>query len=409
MGPGADRRYDVTVVGGGLIGLATAYRLLEAKPGLRLAVLEKEFELARHQSGHNSGVIHAGLYYTPGSLKARLCREGMEALKRFADGRGIPYELCGKLVVALDESELTALAELTRRGLANGLRGLQKVDAKAIHELEPHATGIGALHVPETGIIDFRRVALAYADEVRAAGGEILLGSRVIGLARSRNGGRSVTLERGGPIHAENVIACAGLHSDRVATLTGSASAAYRIVPFRGDYYTLAPEARSLVRGLIYPVPNPSFPFLGVHFTRRIDGAVWAGPNAVPAFAREGYRRWDVNLRDLRSSIGFPGFRRLAREYARTGAAEMWRDYVKWAFVRELQRYVPKVRSRDLRFGPTGVRAQCMSADGKLVEDFLLEEANGVLHVLNAPSPGATASLAIGRMLAEKATAAFGL
>jgi L-2-hydroxyglutarate oxidase LhgO len=409
MRPGADRRYDVTVVGGGLIGLATAYRLLEARPGLRLAVLEKEPELARHQSGHNSGVIHAGLYYTPGSLKARLCREGMEAVKRFADERGIPYELCGKLVIALDESELAPLAELKRRGLENGLRGLREVDAGAIRELEPHATGIQGLHVPETGIIDFRRVALAYADEVRAAGGEILLGSRVIGLARSRNGGRSVTLERGEPIHAENVIACAGLHSDRVATLTGSASPAYRIVPFRGDYYTLAPAARSLVRGLIYPVANPSFPFLGVHFTRRIDGVVWAGPNAVPAFAREGYRRRDVNLRDLRSSIGFPGFRRLAREYARTGAAEMWRDYVKWAFVRELRRYVPKVRSRDLRFGPTGVRAQCMSADGKLVEDFLLEEADGVLHVLNAPSPGATASLAIGRMLAEKATAAFGL
>jgi (S)-2-hydroxyglutarate dehydrogenase len=407
--PGADRRYDVTVVGGGLIGLATAYRLLEAKPGLRLAVLEKEPELARHQSGHNSGVIHAGLYYTPGSLKARLCREGMEAVKRFADEREIPYELCGKLVVALDENELAPLAELKRRGIANGLRGLQEVDAKAIRELEPHATGIRGLHVPETGIIDFRRVALAYADEVRAGGGEILLGSRVIGLEPSRNGGRSATLERGGPIHAENVIACAGLHSDRVATLTGSASPAYRIAPFRGDYYTLAPAARSHVRGLIYPVLNPSFPFLGVHFTRRIDGVVWAGPNAVPAFAREGYLRRDVNLRDLRSSIGFPGFRRLAREYARTGAAEMWRDYVKWAFVRELQRYVPKVRSRDLRFGPTGVRAQCMSADGKLIEDFLLEEADGVLHVLNAPSPGATASLAIGRMLAEKATAAFGL
>jgi (S)-2-hydroxyglutarate dehydrogenase len=409
MRPGAARRYDITVVGGGLIGLATAYRLLEAKPGLRLAVVEKEPELARHQSGHNSGVIHAGLYYTPGSLKARLCREGMEALKQFADERGIPYELCGKLVVALDESELAPLAELKRRGFANGLRGLREVDADAIRELEPHAAGIRALHVPETGIIDFRRVAAAYADEVQGAGGEILVGSRVIGLERGRNGGRRVTLERGDPIHAENVVACAGLQSDRVATLTGSASPAYRIVPFRGDYYTLAPAARSLVRGLIYPVPDPSFPFLGVHFTRRIDGAVWAGPNAVPAFAREGYRRRDVNLRDLRSSIGFPGFRRLAREYARTGAAEMWRDYVKWAFVRELQRYVPKVRSRDLRFGPTGVRAQCMSSDGKLVEDFLLEEADGVLHVLNAPSPGATASLAIGRMLADKATGTFGL
>lgn len=401
-------RYDVAVVGGGLIGLATAYRLLEAHPGLRLAVLEKEPVLARHQSGRNSGVIHAGLYYVPGSLKAQLCREGMDALKRFADERGIPYKLCGKLVVALDESELPRLAELKRRGVENGLRGITDVDAAGIRELEPNAAGIQAIHVPETGIIDYRRVAFAYADEVRRRGGEILLDSRVVALER-RNGGRQLVRERGGPVEAENVVACAGLHSDRVASLTGSDRPAYRIVPFRGDYYTLVPEARSLVNGLLYPVPDPSFPFLGVHFTKRIDGAVWAGPNAVPAFAREGYTRWKLNPRDLAGTVGFPGFRRLAREYLRTGAAEMWRDFVKPAFVRELQRYVPRVRSRHLRFGPSGVRAQCMSADGKLVEDFLLEEADGVLHVLNAPSPGATASLAIGRMLAEKAAYSFSL
>lgn len=408
MRPGMGGRYDVAVVGGGLIGLATAYRLLETHPGLRLAVLEKETELARHQSGRNSGVIHAGLYYVPGSLKAQLCREGMEALKQFADNHAIPYQLCGKLVVALDEGELPRLEELKRRGLENGLRGLADVDADAIRELEPHAAGIRALHVPETGIIDYRRVALAYADEVRARGGDILLGSRIVGLDRL-NGGRRVVLERGDPLHAENVVACAGLHSDRLATLTGSDRPTYRIVPFRGDYYTVLHHARSLVNGLIYPVPDPSFPFLGVHFTRRIDGEVWAGPNAVPAFAREGYGRWHLNPRDLASTVGFPGFRRLAREYARTGAAEVWRDFVKWAFVRELRRYVPKIRSRDLRFGPSGVRAQCMSADGKLVEDFLLEETDGVLHVLNAPSPGATASLAIGRMLAEKAAGSFAL
>jgi (S)-2-hydroxyglutarate dehydrogenase len=407
MRPGAGR-YDVAIVGGGLIGLATALRLLEAHPGLRLAVLEKEAELARHQSGHNSGVIHAGLYYVPGSLKAQLCREGMEALKAFADERRIPYRLCGKLVVALDESELPRLSELKRRGVENGLKGITEVDADTIRELEPNAAGIRALHVPETGIIDFRRVALAYADEVKAHGGQILLDSRVVALEQ-RNGSRRLVRERGAPLEAENVVACAGLHSDRVAALTGSDQPAYRIVPFRGDYYTLVPEARSLVNGLLYPVPDPSFPFLGVHFTKRIDGAVWAGPNAVPAFAREGYTRWKLSLRDLAGTVGFPGFRRLAREYARTGAAEVWRDFVKWAFVRELQRYVPGVRSRHLRFGPSGVRAQCMSADGKLVEDFLLEEADGVLHVLNAPSPGATASLAIGRMLAERATAAFSL
>jgi L-2-hydroxyglutarate oxidase len=408
MAPGMARRYDVAVIGGGLIGLATAYRLLGTKPGLRLAVLEKEPELARHQSGRNSGVIHAGLYYTPGSLKALLCREGMELLKEFADDHEIPYQLCGKLVVALNEHELPALAELKQRGLANGLRGLTEVDADGIRELEPHAAGIRALHVPETGIIDFRRIAFAYAEEVQARGGEIMLGSRVVSLDR-RADGRRLVLERGDAVDAEHVVSCAGLHSDRVAALTGSDPLAYRIIPFRGDYYTLTPQASSLVRGLIYPVPDPSFPFLGIHFTRRIDGAVWAGPNAVPAFAREGYRRRNVNLRDLASTIAFPGFRRLAREYARTGAAEMWRDFVKTAFVRELRRYVPEIRSRDLRFGPSGIRAQCMSVDGKLVDDFLLEEADGVLHVLNAPSPGATASLAIGRMLAEKAAAAFAL
>jgi L-2-hydroxyglutarate oxidase len=285
---------------------------------------------------------------------------------------------------------------------------LTEVDAGGIRELEPHAAGIRALHVPETGIIDYRRIAYAYSDEVHSRGGEILLDSRVVRLTRNGSA-RRLVVERGEPIDAEHVLACAGLHSDRVAALTGSDSLAYRIVPFRGDYYTLTPKAASLVRGLIYPVPDPAFPFLGVHFTRRIDGAVWAGPNAVPAFAREGYNRRNVNLRDLTAILGFPGFRRLARQYARTGAAEMWRDFVKPAFVRELQRYVPEIRSRDLSFGPSGVRAQCMSVDGKLVDDFLLEEADGVLHVLNAPSPGATASLAIGRMLAEKAAAAFAL
>ena len=400
--------HDVAIVGAGLLGLATAYRLLDSKPGLRIAVLDKEPELARHQSGRNSGVIHAGLYYTPGSLKARLCREGRELLTKFADERGIPYRRCGKLVVALDESELPRLEELKRRGLANGLEGLTEVGEDEIRELEPHATGISALHVPETGIIDFGRVAAANADEVKDRGGQIFLGARVVTIER-RNGGRCLTLADGRRVDAENVVACSGLQSDRVAALTGSDLVDYRIVPFRGDYYTLKPEAASLVNGLIYPVPDPSFPFLGVHFTRRMDGAVWAGPNAVPALAREGYRRGQINVRDLASTVSFPGVRRLARRYARTGAAEVWRDLVKPAFVKELRRYVPAIRSRDLTFGPSGIRAQCLSMDGTLVDDFVLAETNGVLHVLNAPSPGATASLAIGRMLAEKASETFGL
>jgi L-2-hydroxyglutarate oxidase LhgO len=400
--------HDVAIVGAGLIGLATAYRLLDLKPGLRIAVLDKEPGLARHQSGRNSGVIHAGLYYTPGSFKARLCREGREALTTFADERGIPYRLCGKLVVALGANELPRLEELKRRGLANGLQGLTDVEAEEIRDLEPHAAGIRALHVPETGIIDFSRVADAYADEVKARGGQIFLGARVVTIER-RNSGRRLTLADGRRFDAENVVACSGLQSDRVAALTGSDPVGYRVVPFRGDYYTLKPEAASLVNGLIYPVPDPSFPFLGVHFTRRIDGAVWAGPNAVPALAREGYRRGQISLRDLASTISFPGFRRIARRYARTGTAEVWRDLVKPAFVKELRRYVPAIRSSHLTFGPSGIRAQCISADGELVDDFVLAEANGVLHVLNAPSPGATASLAIGRMLAEKASETFGL
>jgi (S)-2-hydroxyglutarate dehydrogenase len=404
----ASKRHDVAVVGGGLLGLATAYRLLERKPGLDLVVLEKEPEVARHQSGHNSGVIHAGLYYPPGSLKAQLCREGREALRRFADEREIPYEVCGKLVVALDESELGRLDELKRRGAANGIAGMRDLGPEEIRELEPHAVGLRALHVPETGIIDFTRVARAYADEVNGRGGAILVDRRIDSIVR-RNGGYELRTGRDAAVEARCVIGCAGLHSDRLAALTGADRKAHRIVPFRGDYYTLKPEARGLVRGLIYPVPDPSFPFLGVHFTRRIDGAVWAGPNAVPAFAREGYKRWHVNPRDLLGTLSFRGFRRLARVYYRTGAAEIWRDLVKRAFVADMRRYVPAVESKHVTFGPSGVRAQCLAADGKLVDDFLFEEAEGVIHVLNAPSPGATASLAIGRMIAEKAIARFDL
>jgi L-2-hydroxyglutarate oxidase LhgO len=397
---------DLVVIGGGIVGLATARQLLEAHPDLRIAIVEKEPELATHQSGHNSGVLHAGLYYAPGSLKATLCREGKAELERFAERHAIPIEHCGKLVVALDDGELPRLHALKERAIANGVPGIEEIGPERIAELEPHAAGIRALWSPSTGIVDFRRVALAMAGDLRELGVDIHLGRRVTGV---REGGQEVVVETtSGAMVARHAIACGGLHADRLAAMAGSTDAP-RIVPFRGDYYTLTADARHLARGLIYPVPDPRFPFLGVHFTRRIDGHVWAGPNAVLAFAREGYRRRDLNVRDLAGTLAYPGFRRLALRYLRTGMAEMWRDWWKPAFVRELQRYVPEIRADQLTFGPSGVRAQALAPDGSLVDDFSLGGSGRVLHVQNAPSPAATSSLAIGRMLAETATERFGL
>ena len=399
---------DVAIIGGGLVGLATALRLLESRPGLRLTVIEQESELAAHQSGHNSGVIHAGLYYPPGSLKAALCREGKADLEAFCEVHDIPFQRVGKLVVAANDEELPRLEELHRRGVANEVPGLEVIGPERIRDIEPHAVGVRAVWSPTTGIVDFRRVALAIANEVRARGGEMLTGHRVTRIELRPDA--LVLSTPAGEIVAGSVVACAGLWADRIAALTGEAGRdALRIVPFRGDYYTLAPEARTLVRGLIYPVPDPQFPFLGVHFTRRIDGEVWAGPNAVLAFARNGYRRRDLSIRDLAGTLLFPGFLRLAGRYLRTGLAEMWRDVSKRAFVRELQRYVPELRSDQLRFGPSGVRAQALRRDGTLVDDFDLAGSGRVLHVRNAPSPAATASLAIGRVLSERAIEQFQL
>jgi L-2-hydroxyglutarate oxidase len=393
-------RYDVVIVGGGIVGLATALRLGEARPGLRIAILEKEAELATHQSGHNSGVLHAGLYYAPGSLKARLCREGKAALEAFAEAHAIPFERCGKLVVALDETELERLAALRERAVANGVPGLEEVGEERIRELEPHAAGIRGLWSPETGIIDFRRVALAMADELRGQGVTILTGREVTGIDERAD--EVVVTTAGGELRTGLVVACAGLQADRVAALSGARDGP-RIVPFRGDYYTLTTDARGLVRGLIYPVPDPRFPFLGVHFTKRIDGEVWAGPNAVLAFAREGYRRRDIRPLELLSTLTDRGFLRLASRYLRTGLGEMLRDWWKPAFVRELQRYLPEIRADQLVFGPSGVRAQALARDGTLVDDFVLGGGARILHVRNAPSPAATSSLAIGAMLATTA------
>jgi (S)-2-hydroxyglutarate dehydrogenase len=393
-------RYDVLVVGGGIVGLATALRIQERQPALRIAVLEKEAELATHQTGHNSGVLHAGLYYQPGSLKARLVREGKAAIEAFAEAHDIPFERCGKLVVAVDEAELDRLAALRERATANAVPGLEEVGPERILELEPHAAGIRGLWSPETGIIDFRRVALAMAEDLRSGGADIMAGHEVSGLD-VRPGEVTVTTGRG-DFRAGIVVACAGLHADRVAAMGGDRGGP-RIAPFRGDYYALSVDARPLVRGLIYPVPDPRFPFLGVHFTKRIDGEVWAGPNAVLAFAREGYRRRDIRPLELLGTVTDRGFLRLAGRYLRTGLAEMWRDWWKPAFVRELQRYVPDIRSDQLRFGPSGVRAQALARDGTLVDDFVLGGSARVLHVRNAPSPAATSSLAIGSMLADEA------
>jgi (S)-2-hydroxyglutarate dehydrogenase len=401
-----DSGYDVIVIGAGLVGLATAMALLRDRPGLRLAVLEKEASVGTHQSGHNSGVIHAGLYYQPGSLKARFCTAGRLALMEFADQRQIPYRQTGKLVVATRDSELPRLASLAERGRANGL-AVREIGPEEMTGIEPAVRGIRALHIPESGVIDYRLVAAAYAETVQKRGGRVLCGHGVRGLARIAGGWLAST--DAGPLRARAVIACAGLQADRIAALTGHGSGEYRIVPFRGDYYTFRPAAAGLVRGLVYPVPDPAFPFLGVHFTRGIDGTLHAGPNAVPALAREGYGRLAVNGRDVLDSLRFAGLRKLARSYARTGALEIYRDLVKPAYLAEMRRYIPRITPRDVTFGPSGIRAQCLSRDGALVDDFLIEEGDGVIHVLNAPSPAATASLVIGRHIAERAAESAGL
>jgi L-2-hydroxyglutarate oxidase len=401
-------RTDVAIIGAGIVGLATALRLLERKPDLRIVVLEKEAAVASHQTGHNSGVLHAGLYYRPGSLKARLCREGKADLEAYCEAHGVPIERTGKLVVALDESELGRLEALKERALANAAPGLEEVGPERIRELEPHAVGIKALWSPGTGIVDFLAVAQAFAHDVVERGG-VIETCRAVESIKRRGDDMVIGTSRG-ELVARSVIACAGLQADRVADLADDGDEDRPgIVPFRGDYYTLQPEAQHLVRGLIYPVPDPLLPFLGVHLSKRIDGSVLAGPNAVLATSREGYGRLDVSWRDLVDTITYPGFRKLARRYWRVAAGEMWRDWSKRAFLADVRRFVPALGSGHLVFGPSGIRAQALQPDGSMVDDFLLGGSDRVLHVFNAPSPAATSSLAIGRVLAGEAIERFGL
>jgi len=403
-------QYDLTIVGGGILGLATALKLIRAHPSLRLLILEKEAEIARHQTGNNSGVIHSGLYYRPGSLKARSCVAGRKELMAFCDENAVPYEICGKVVVATSEEELPRLEELHRRGIANGLKDLQIIGPERLKELEPHATGIQGLHVPETGIIDYKKVAAAYAEKIRDAGGDIRLSQRVVGILDRPE--EIVLQTSGGDYRTKHLINCCGLQSDIVAQMMGGGNNSeeeHRIIPFRGEYYKIAPERQFLVRNLIYPVPDPTFPFLGVHFTRMARGGVEAGPNAVFAYAREGYRHTDINLSDLWRTISFKGFWAITGKYWQTGFGELYRSLSKSAFVRALQKLLPEIRESDLVPGGAGVRAQAVSASGALVDDFVIKQSRKSIHVLNAPSPGATASLAIGQQICEMAEKNFEL
>jgi L-2-hydroxyglutarate oxidase LhgO len=399
-------RHDIVIVGAGIVGLAAAWQLLRRRPDLRLSVIEKEADVATHQSGHNSGVLHSGIYYPPGSLRARLCREGRREIEEFAAARGIALRRCGKLIVAVEERELGPLAALARRAVENHVEGVREVGPEALREIEPAVRGIRALLVPVTGVIDYRDVARALVRDIEAAGGQILRGRRVTAIKEGP--AEVVVTATNGELSARYVITCGGLHSDRLAAMTGHRDRV-RILPVRGDYYSLSPRAAAKVRSLIYPVPDPAYPFLGVHFTRTIHDEVHAGPNAVLALAREGYRRRDFSPRDVREMLLFPGFYRMARTNGPTGAGEWWRDVSRHAFAQSLRRYLPDIADEDLAFGPSGVRAQALDHRGRFLDDFDFGGSGRVLHVRNAPSPAATASPAIGRYLADEAGRRFGL
>ena len=394
-----DSQLDVVIVGGGIVGLATAYSLLTTNPALKLVVLEKESSLGAHQTGHNSGVIHSGLYYKSGSLKAKNCIEGYAKLLQFCREHEIAHEICGKIVVALSEQERSQLEMLRQRGEQNGLTGIRRLNKTEIVEIEPHCTGIDGLFVPQTGIVDYTAVVMRLAERIQNFGGEILTSSEVVEIKESSNTVLVCTKQQRFTTRA--LITCGGLQSDRLAMQT-QPDLDLRIIPFRGEYFELKESAKHLVNSLIYPVPDPNFPFLGVHFTRRIDGTIECGPNAVLAFAREGYRKTDISIREFSQTLAWPGFRKIAFKYWRTGLGEYHRSFSKNAFVAALQKLVPEITANDLQPTGAGVRAQACSRAGSLLDDFEIRQIGRVVHVCNAPSPAATASLAIGDAIASR-------
>jgi L-2-hydroxyglutarate oxidase len=384
---------DIIIIGGGIVGLATGLKLTLNHPDLKILILEKEDRLAPHQTGNNSGVIHSGIYYKPGSLKATNCIDGYNQLIRFCDQEDIPYDLCGKVIVATSEAELPTLNMLHERGVTNGLKGLRMLEPEEIHEIEPHVKGIKGIRVPQTGIIDFTEVTLKYGQKIRENGGEIKLGTKVTGIKKQSDG--AIVETNQGAFETSLVVNCAGLYSDKIAALTQK-GVDVRIIPFRGEYYKITAEKEYLVKNLIYPVPDPGFPFLGVHFTRMIKGGIEAGPNAVLVFAREGYTKSKINIPELVESLTWPGFLKIAGKYWKTGFGEMYRSFSKTAFTKALQRLMPEVSKKDLIPGGAGIRAQACDRKGGLLDDFSIIENDIAINVLNAPSPAATSSLAIG-------------
>ena len=401
-----DRQYDVVVVGGGIIGLATSMKLTQDFPNLKVAVLEKEEEVAQHQTGHNSGVIHAGIYYAPGSQKANFCSTGGKLLRDFCDEYGIAYDMCGKLIVATDDSEVPQLEELFKRGTENGAEDLRMVDQEEIKDIEPYSAGVKAILSPNTGIIDYFEVSQAYGTRMRENGGDLLTNVEVISIENRDNLVYINTTS--GTFAAKYVLNCAGLHADTVARMMG-VDVGVKIVPFRGEYFSIIPEKEHMVKGLIYPVPNPNMPFLGVHFTRRINGSVEAGPNAVLAFAREGYKKTDVNLKDTFETLSYPGFWKMSAKYWKVGMHEQYRSLVKGVFVKSLQKLMPEITGDDLGVPGAGVRAQVIDANGGLLQDFAIEASANAIHVLSAPSPGATSSITISEYIVDLAQESFDL